>query len=121
VVFRGRAVPVVWRGTEHKSSTVGHEAYKDLLDAAAKLVPTGVKVVFMADRGFADTELMEQVKQLRWHFRIRIKSSFLFYYKGQWQNVGDILIESGEAIFMNDVYITGQEYGPVNLVLGEWH
>lgn len=118
IAYRGRAVPVVWKVIEHKSSTVGYEEYKRLLDTASKLVPMGVKVVFLADRGFADTELMEQVKQLKWHFRIRIKSSFLVYYKGQWQNVGDIPLQPGEVMFLNDVYITGQEYGPVNLILG---
>jgi len=118
VVYRGRAVPVVWKVIEHKSSTVGYEEYKELLDAAFKLVPMGVKVVFMADRGFADTELMEQVKELRWHFRIRIKTSFLIYYKGKWVKVGDIPLQPGEVIFLNDVYITGQKYGPVNLILG---
>lgn len=118
VVYRGRAVPLVWKGIEHKSSTVGYEKYKELLDMAVKLVPMGVKIVFMADRGFADTELMEQVKRLGWHFRIRIKTSFLIYYNGKWVKVGDIPIQPGEVMFLNEVYITGQEYGPVNLILG---
>jgi hypothetical protein len=31
VIFRGRAVPVVWKVIEHKSSTVAYEVYKELL------------------------------------------------------------------------------------------
>jgi hypothetical protein len=77
VIFRGRAVPVVWKVIEHKSNTVAYEVYKELLDAAAKLLPEGVRVVFLADRGFADTHLMGHVRELGWHFRIRIKCSFL--------------------------------------------
>jgi len=57
-VFRGRAVPIVWKVLEHKSSAVAYEVYKELLDSAAKLLPMGVPVVFLADRGFADTHLM---------------------------------------------------------------
>ena len=118
VVFRGRAVPVVWKVIEHKSSTVAYEVYKELLDNAVKLVPTEVSVVFLADRGFADTRLMEHVKRLGWHFRIRIKSNFLVNYKGQCRNVNEIPLEPGNAIFLNDVCITGQNYGPVYLALG---
>ena len=118
VVFRGRAIPVVWKVLEHKSSTVAYEVYKELLDSAAKLLPMGVPVVFLADRGFADTHLMKHVKKLGWHFRIRIKSSFLVNHKGQWCNVNEIPLEPGNAIFLNDVYLTGQNYGTVHLALG---
>ena len=33
-------------------------------------------MVFLADHGFAETELMGHLKQLGWHFRIRIKAHF---------------------------------------------
>ena len=61
-MFRGRAVPIVWRVLEHQSSSVSFQAYKDLLSTAARLLPIGVNVVFLADRGFADTSLMKYVK-----------------------------------------------------------
>lgn len=118
VVFRGRAVPVVWTVLEHKSSAVAYEVYKELLDNAAIHLPMGAPVVFLADRGFADTHLMEHVKKLGWHFRIRIKSNFLVNHKGQWRNVNEIPLEPGNAIFLDDVRITGQNYGPVHLALG---
>ena len=69
-------MPVVWKVLEHKSNTVAYKVYKELLDAADNLLPAGVQVVFLADRGFADTNLMRHVKELGWHFRIRIKDSF---------------------------------------------
>lgn len=117
-LFRGRAVPVVWKVLEHKSNNVSYQVYKELLDYAAKLLPMGVKVVLLADRGFADTGLMGHVKTLGWHFRIRIKSSFLVYSKGQWRSVDEFPLQPGDAVFLNHVYLTGQEYGPVCLALG---
>lgn len=39
-------------------------------------VAPGVKVVFLADRGFADTALLAHLRSLRWRFRIRIKANF---------------------------------------------
>jgi hypothetical protein len=58
MVYRGRAVPLVWRVLKHNSSSVAYEAYKDLLTKAAELLPSGSRVVFLADRGFADIDLM---------------------------------------------------------------
>jgi len=73
VVYRGRAVPVVWDVIEHGSSSVTHAAYAGLLDAVPALLPAGIKVVFLADRSFADTELLAHLRRLGWHFRIRIR------------------------------------------------
>jgi hypothetical protein len=39
VVYRGRAVPLVWQVLEHRSSSVAYEAYQGLLDKAAELLP----------------------------------------------------------------------------------
>jgi len=120
VVFRGRAVPMVWKVIEHKSSTVAFDVYKGLLESASRLVPTGVKVVLLADRGFADTDLMKCAKELGWHYRIRIKSNFQVFYKGQWSSVEALAshLQPGEFMFLNDVNLTSQEYGPVHLALG---
>src|SRR6266480_6406030 len=82
VIYRGRAVPVVWCVIEHPSAAVAYEEYQGLLEKAATLVPFACKVVVLADRGFADTELMHHLKHLGWHFRIRIKSNFWIYRPG---------------------------------------
>jgi len=117
VIFRGRAVPLIWKVMEHKSSTVAYDVYKGLLDAAAGLLPKGVKVILLADRGFADTELMRHCIELGWHFRIRIKCNFLVYYEGIYRNVDEFPLRSGEAIFLNNVSLTWDRYGPLHLAL----
>src|SRR5262245_36490724 len=76
VVYRGRAVPIAWEVIEHGSSRVTHAAYEALLEVVPPLLPAGVKVVFLADRGFADTDLLAHLRRLGWHFRIRIKATF---------------------------------------------
>lgn len=119
VVYRGRAVPIVWQVLKHKSSNVSYETYKPLLDAAYPLIPSGVEVVFLADRGFADTSLMWHVKKLGWHFRIRIKKSFWVHRPGRKPcKVGRFsLQQGGKPLFLQNVYITDDKYGPVCLAL----
>ena len=53
-----------------------------LLDAIPPLLPLGVRVVCLADRGFADTALFADLRRLRWYFLIRIKANFGVYRPG---------------------------------------
>jgi hypothetical protein len=118
VVYRGRAVPVVWEVLEHGSSSVTHAAYEALLDAVPPLLPAGVKVIFLADRGFADTELLAHLRRLRWHFRIRIKATFSVLRPGQpASKVEEFSLAPGRALFLHNVAITAEHFGPVSLAL----
>lgn len=122
VVYRGRAVPLVWIVLEHSSSSVALEAYKTLLDQAAALLPLGCRVVCLADRGFTDTKLMAHLTGLGWHWRIRIKSGLWVYRRGQRRcKAGRITLAAGQARFWHGVAVTGQRYGPVHLAVARRH
>lgn len=118
LIYRGRAIPMVWKVLQHPSSSVAYEAYADLLDKAMSLLPCPCRVVFLADRGFADTHLMEHLRKLNWHWRIRIKSSFWIYRPGRHPcQANRLSLTWGEAQFWHDVTITHSHYGPVHLAL----
>jgi hypothetical protein len=63
IQYRGRAIPLIWRVLRHGSSSVSFERYQLMLKRAARLVPAGVSVRFLADRGFADTKLMRYLRE----------------------------------------------------------
>jgi hypothetical protein len=46
------------------------------------LLPPHCRVVFLANRGFADIDLTIGLKRMGWPYRIRIKSSFLIHRRG---------------------------------------
>jgi hypothetical protein len=118
LVYRGRAVPLVWEVLAHGSSSVAHAAYQALLEAVPPLLPPGVKVVLLADRGFADTHLLAHLRRLRWHFRIRIKASFGVVRAGHSPcKVADFSLAPGRAVFLHNVAITAERFGPVALAL----
>jgi hypothetical protein len=119
IVYRGRAVPLVWKLLEHPSSSVAYEVYQEMLEQVVELLPCDCSVVFTADRGFADTHLMAHLTRLGWHWRIRIKGSFWIYRHGQRRcKVNRIPLSAGQALFWHHVYLTQQRYGPVHLALG---
>jgi Transposase DDE domain len=100
VVYRGRTVPVAWRVVAQSSSTVRLWTIQRVLRQAARVMPTDVAIVLLADRGFADGKLMKYLREnLGWHFRIRIKRSFQFQMEGQWLKVSSVQLQSGQAYF----------------------
>jgi hypothetical protein len=118
VIYRGRAVPLVWCVIEHRSAAVAYEGYQGWLEKAAPLVPFGCKVVFLADRGFTDTELLCHLKRLGGHFRIRIKANFWIYRPGHGGfQVRDISLACGPARFWQGVFLTLKRFGPVHLAV----
>jgi len=118
VIYRGRAVPLLWQVIEHGSAAVSFEAYKDLLEQAKARLPFACEVVFLADRGFADTQLMGHLRDLGWHWRIRIKSNFWMHptHVGPFQ-VGDVELKPGHRSFWHGVAMTDKHFGPVHLAV----
>lgn len=101
IQYRGRAIPLIWRVLRHGSSSVRFEVYQLMLKRAARLVPAGVSVRFLADRGFADTKLMRYLREdLQWHFRIRVKRRVWIYrpHRG-WKQLKQYHLAAGESIF----------------------
>ncbi|XQQ05100.1 MAG: transposase [Leptolyngbya sp. IPPAS B-1204] len=100
VVYRGRTVPVAWRVVAQASSTVRLWTIQRVLRQSQRVLPEGVTVVLLADRGFADGKLMKYLRDnLGWHFRIRIKRSFRFQLEGQWCKVSEVQLQPGQAYF----------------------
>jgi hypothetical protein len=119
IVYRGRAMPLVWSILAHPSSRVAYDVYQALLDQVAALLPWGCTVVLTAERGFADTQLMAHLARLGWHWRIRINGSWWVYRYGTRPcKVNRIPLSAGQALFWRHVYLTTQGYGPVHLALG---
>ncbi len=125
VLYRGRAVPLVWRVIQHSSAQVSFETLAPILaDAQGILDAAGLsQVLLLADRGFADTALMGGLRALGWHYRIRIKKSLTLYNcTGQrLGKVGDVTLKSGEAKFYHQVRLTRDQFGPVHVALAQPH
>lgn len=120
VVYRGRAIPLDWQVLEHGSAQVALAEYQGLLErAAAWLATRRHRVVLLADRGFADTELMRLCQRLKWGYRIRIKSTFLVERRGRQPVAVEQLLPKrlGQAVFFHAVHLTAERLGPVHLAL----
>jgi len=119
VIYRGRAIPLVWETIKHGSRMVSLHHYKHLLLRAKALLPKGVKITFLADRGFSDTELMDYLSnELHWHWCIRYKKIFHLYRQNKRKTQLlrlKVSAQYGHANFYHNVYLTEEKFGPGHL------
>ncbi|MEM9273550.1 MAG: transposase [Cyanobacteria bacterium P01_F01_bin.143] len=72
IVCCGRAVPFLWKVLEHKSSSVTFGEYKLMLRLAERLLANYDDIMLLADRGFANHELMSWLQDSSWHYCLRL-------------------------------------------------
>lgn len=73
-VMKGRAVPLLWATyTKWKLAKSQNNLEEGLLRLLRDLIPPGVPVTLLADRGFGRTELAKVCRQLDFRYVVRIK------------------------------------------------
>ena len=72
VICGGRAIPFLWKVIEHKSSTVSFEEYKLMLRLSHQLLSRYPDIMLLADRGFANHQLMYWLRNNNWHYCLRL-------------------------------------------------
>ena len=75
----GRAVPLLWRVLEHPSASVRAQQYLPMLRLAQRLLQGHSDVMVLADRGFANHELLEWLNQSGWHYCLRLPSDVVVH------------------------------------------
>jgi hypothetical protein len=79
IVCGGRAVPFLWKVLEHKSSTVAFAEYKLMLRLATKLLSSYSNIMLLADRGFANHELVNWLQDGKWHYCLRLPCDVILH------------------------------------------
>ena len=79
IVCGGRAVPFLWKVLEHKSSTVAFIEYKLILRLAEKLLSNYSDIMLLADRGFANHELVNWLQNSSWHYGLRLPCDVILH------------------------------------------
>lgn len=79
VVCCGRAVPLLWRVLEHSSATVAFAEYRPLLRRARWLLRQHPNIMLLADRGFANHELMSWLQASHWHYGLQLPCDVLLH------------------------------------------
>ena len=116
-ILGGRAIPLLWAsytdGQLHRSQNSLEEG---LLRLLVSMLPAGVRVILLADRGFGRTELARTCQELGVRFLIRIKPDVCVTHpnytgrlddypikKGMWRGLSAAEYRSDGAVVLNVV------------------
>ena len=71
-----RSLPLTWLA-EEGSANIGFAKQKILLDRVLAWIPTGAKVMLLADRFYPSASLFHWLNTHNWHYRLRLKGNLL--------------------------------------------
>jgi hypothetical protein len=118
LIYRGRALPVTWRVIKHNSTSVSYRQYNVILKQALLILPKGQPVILLADRGFVHADLVKFARKHKWGYRLRAKSSTLVRFPDRRiASMAKLCPPPGHAHFYQNVYILGENIGPVGIAL----
>src|SRR6266516_6095210 len=118
LIYRGRAIPLAWRAMRHRSTKVSYEDYQPVLEQVRSIMPPGLVITLLADRGFVHEHLLRYLHEQQWHFRLRLMGNPLVHLPNQTVcAVRDLCPPEGSVRFLHQVALLGAAVGPVHLAL----
>lgn len=118
VTSHGRATPLIWktvRKSELKDQRNEHEY--QVIRRLHEILPEGVTITLLADRGFGDQKLFAYLELLGWSYAIRFRQLIKVTAAGTTKRAADWVPITGHAKMLKDVLITGAKTGIPAVVL----
>jgi hypothetical protein len=108
VTRHGRATPLVWLSVLKDELSHARNDYEDAcLRRLAEVLPAGVRVTILADRGFADTKLFGFLDELGFAYVIRLKgNTTVRAADGPTRPAGEWVGQGGRARKLRDAAVT---------------
>jgi hypothetical protein len=121
VVYKGRALPLVWRVRQSPKGHCPVALHIAVVELMSTVLPEGAKVVFLGDGEFDGTALQDTLSKVGWSYVCRTAMSTTATWDGtpfRLDTLGACL-QPGRLIELHKVYITRETYGPI-MVLCCW-
>ena len=118
VTSHGRATPLLWLTVMKDDLKNKRNAYEDAcLKRLSEILPAGVKVTILADRGFGDTKLFSYLGVLGFDDVIRFRgNTHITAATGERRPAADWVGKSGRAVKLSGARVTAAEH-PVGAVV----
>ncbi len=121
VIYRQRALPLVWIVYEGKKGHTTAERHIEVLKLLALLVPAECDLVLLGDAEYDTVEMLTWLeKTTSWHYVVRTDPRILVEESGLHYRLADLLSGDDETIALTDVLFTRQKLA-VPIVVATWH
>jgi Transposase DDE domain len=118
VVYKGRALPLVWQVRKGKKGHFPEDMHIALVEQIYDLIPTGARVVLLGDGEFDGTHLQQTVQEYHWSYVVRTGSHITVEWDGERFRCETVAacIKPGTLVELRDVRVTEEAYGPLMLL-----
>lgn len=118
LVYRKRALPIVWLIVEGCKGHLPETQHLDLLERLQLVLPEDYQAIFLGDGEFDGVELQAALQSLNWAYVCRTAKNVRLDEEGPF-SFTDLLLRHGDCVSIPNAYFTAQAYGPVTVV-GWW-
>jgi len=120
VTTHGRATPLYWKTAKKSELTDGLRTETEfaLIDQLSRAIPPEVAITLLADRGFGNQVLYQNLELLGWDYVIRFRGCILVEHDGVSKPASEWLPPSGRATKLKGARVTSDrtEIGAVVVV-----
>jgi hypothetical protein len=107
VTSHGRATPLMWKTVRQSGLAGNRNDYEDqLLKRLREVMPEGVKVTILADRGFGDQKLYQVMADLGFDYVIRFREGISVTSGDISRAASDWVPNSNRALMLRDAAVT---------------
>jgi len=114
VVYKGRALPLLWQVRKGKKGHFPEGMHIALVTHLHDLIPPGAQGVLLGDGEFDGTQLPQTVQAYPWSYVVRTGSHLTVEWDGErfrWETVA-ACIKPGTLVELQEVRVTEAAYGP---------
>ena len=118
VTSHGRATPLIWKTVVKSTLKDNRNEYEDeVIRRLHEVVPQGVRVTLLADRGFGDQKLYLMLKELGFHYVIRFRELITVTdANGESHPASEWVPTNGRSRMIREAFVT-QDKCPVPAVV----
>jgi Transposase DDE domain len=118
VVYKGRALPLVWQVRKGKKGPCPEDMHMALVEHLHDLIPPGARVVLLGDGEFDGTQLQKTIQDYCWSYVVRTGSHITVEWDGEHFRCETVAacIKPGTLVELRDVRVTEEAYGPLRLL-----
>lgn len=111
VMYRGRAIPVVWEVYKRRKGHLPEKAHCSLLKSLKALIPEGCRVIVTGDGEFDGCDWQQKILDAKWDYVLRTgKNVRIKEYEGGTFKPGNVCLEEEETLFFEQIKFTKKEF-----------
>jgi hypothetical protein len=118
VIYKGRALPLVWRVRQCPKGHFPEDLHIALVELVRTLIPEGTKVVCLGDGEFDGITLQKTMNEASWWYACRTSKGNTATWENETFDIAELgaCIKPGRLIELKEVAVTREAYGPVMLL-----